>query len=129
VLSASCSYRPTSWRTASAWAAAIFVLRNSSHPATPAEQEDDEQQHARILRGQQQELAAQPVGDRILDLRAEHDDALVQQPRGHLVVERPGVQRGHPGGKSHDVSLRPGSTIRAEVPPHQGNLLSAERPA
>jgi methyltransferase (TIGR00027 family) len=29
VLSASCSYRPTSWRTASAWAAAIFVSRTA----------------------------------------------------------------------------------------------------
>ena len=34
---------------------------------------------------------AEPVGDLVVDLGAEHDDALVQQPGGQLVVERPGV--------------------------------------
>ena len=42
----------------------------------------------RVLGGEQQQLGAQPVGDRVVHLLAEHDDALVQQPCGELVVER-----------------------------------------
>jgi hypothetical protein len=53
---------------------------------------------ARVLGRQQQQLGAQPVGDPVVDLGAEHDDALLQQPGGQLLVERPG-QRGISGGR------------------------------
>ena len=41
----------------------------------------------RILGGEQQQLRAEPVGDRVVDLLAEHDDPLVQESGRELVVE------------------------------------------
>ena len=41
----------------------------------------------RVLGRQQQQLGADPVGDGVVDLLAEHHDALVEQPGDQLVVE------------------------------------------
>ena len=50
----------------------------------------------RVLGGQQQQLRGDPVGDVVVDLLAEHDDPLPQQPLVHRVVQGHRRRRGAP---------------------------------
>ncbi len=90
---------------------------------------------ARVLGRQQQQLGAEPVGDPVVDLGAEYDDALVEQPGGQLVIEHPGERCGFGHGRLHDLPAfssgagnpaAPSTMVRPEDV-GQDNLPTAEK--
>lgn len=72
----------------------------------------------RVLGREQQQCRAEPVGDAVVDLLAEHDDPLPQQLGGQLVIDHQewsiGCVRGH------------GSTVREPRPRPKAVLLQAD---
>ena len=72
----------------------------------------------RVLGREQQQRRAEPVRDVVVDLLAEHDDPLLQQPGGELVVDHQEWSLGCVGGH--------GSTVRRADRPAQGVLPQAD---
>ena len=90
---------------------------------------------ARVLGRQQQQLGAEPVRHPVVDLGAQHDDALVQEPGGQLVIQRPGDRCGFGHGSLHDLPAfgsgagnpaSPSTMVRA-AGASQDNLPTAEK--
>src|SRR5208282_6426143 len=90
---------------------------------------------ARVLGRQQQQLGAEPVRHPVVNLGAEHDDALVEEPGGQLVIEHPGERCGLGHGSLHSLpALRSGaghpaapSTMVRAAGAGQDNLPTAEK--
>src|SRR5919107_1231920 len=71
-----------------------------------------------VRRGEQQELGADPVRHLVVDLAAEEDDPLAEQPLEDLIVEGCAVRPHHQFVNTHGPTLSPVRMPFSLPPPH-----------